>query len=340
MPKLAIIGLGLIGGSLGLALKRADLTNLEIAGFDAEWGVASRAKRLGVIDTEPRDLPSTVEGAALVVIATPISRVAEVFEKIAPSLGEGAVVTDTASTKRGVLEDAQRLLPERVSFVGGHPIAGKEHSGLDAAEAGLFEGRAWAMTPSLHATEKAIKAVENMILLTGAQPLVIDADEHDSYMAAVSHLPLVVSTALFSLALGSNAWEDLGMLAGPGFRDLTRLASTDHELSRDIIASNRDNVLHWLDRMIEELSTTRSLIADPERGDALAQLFESVRNARDEFIESPPVRAPRETGTRQSARDTFMSVMFGDLLMRGAKNMEKQFEDIEKRSKPKREERR
>jgi prephenate dehydrogenase len=337
MPKLAIIGLGLIGGSLGLALKRADLTNLEIAGFDAEWGVAQQARRLGVIDTEARDLPSAVEGAALVVVAAPISRVAEVFEAIAPALGEGAVVTDTASTKRGVLADAQRLLPERVSFVGGHPVAGKEHSGLDAAEAGLFDERAWAMTPSLHATEKAIKAVENMILLAGAQPLLIDADEHDSYMAAVSHLPLIISTALFSLALRSSAWEDLGMLAGPGFRDLTRLASTNPELSRDIIASNRDNVLHWLDRMIDELAGARDLIADPERGEALAQLFESVRNARNEFIESPPVRAPRETGARQSAREAFMSIMFGDFLMRGAKNVEKQIEDMEQRAKPKRE---
>lgn len=333
MPKLAIIGLGLIGGSLGLALKRAGLKNLEIAGFDAEWGVAPRAKRMDAIDTDARDLPSAVEGAALVVIATPISRVAEVFEKIAPSLGEGAVVTDTASAKRGVLRDAQRLLPEHVSFVGGHPVAGKEHSGLDAAEAGLFDGRAWAMTPSLDATDKAIKAVENMILLTGAQPLVIDADEHDSYMAAVSHLPLIVSTALFSLALGSNAWEDLALLAGPGFRDLTRLASTDPELSRDIIAANRDNVLHWLDRMIEELSSARRLIADEEQGAALADLFSNIQAARNKFIESPPVRAPREQQTdRTTTGERMLSFMVGDFLARKAKEIERTTREAEGRS--------
>jgi len=332
MVRLTIIGLGLIGGSLGLALKRAGLTNLEVAGFDIEWGVAPRARRNGVIDRDARDLESAVEGASLVVIATPISHVAKVLEAIAPLLGEQTVVTDTASTKRDIVHAAERLLPEGVSFVGGHPVAGKEHAGLDAADAALFDGRAWAVTPSVHATEKAIKTVENMIALAGAQPVLIDAAEHDSYMAALSHLPLVVSTALFSLAKSSSAWEDLAVLAGPGFRDITRLASTDPALSNDIVSTNRDNLLHWLDRMIEELRSARAMIADAEQGERLAAMFKSVQEARDAFIERPPVRkAPETEKERTSAGERFMSFMMGEYLMRGAKKAEEYIREREER---------
>src|SRR3972149_9825497 len=204
MPRLAIIGLGLIGGSLGLALKRAKLRDLEIAGFDLEWGVGGNARRKGVIDVESRSLAGVAEGAAVVVVATPISQIKGVFEEIAPSLGEGAVVTDTASTKLNVLRWAEELLPEHVSFVGGHPIAGKEMSGLEAADASLFEDRPWAVTPSVSASQSAISAVENMITLVGARPVLIDAAEHDSYLAAISHVPLVAAAALFSLAKDSR----------------------------------------------------------------------------------------------------------------------------------------
>lgn len=332
MVRLTIIGLGLIGGSLGLALKRAGLTNLEVAGFDVEWGVAPRARRSGAIDRDARDLASAVEGASLVVIATPIARVAEVLEVIAPLLGEQTVVTDTASTKRDIVHAAERLLPENVSFVGGHPVAGKEHSGLDAADAALFEGRAWAVTPSVHASERAIKTVENMIALAGAQPVLIDAAEHDSYMAALSHLPLVVSTALFSLAKSSSAWEDLAVLGGPGFRDMTRLASTDPELSRDIVSTNRDNLIHWLDRMIEELRGARAMIADAEQAERLAAMFKSVQEARDAFLEKPPVRqAPEPEKDRTSAGERFMSFMMGEYLMRGAKKAEEYIREREER---------
>jgi prephenate dehydrogenase len=331
MARLAIIGLGLIGGSLGLALKRAGLSNLEITGWDAEWGVGPRAKKRGAIDRDARDLASTVEGAALIVVATPISAVAEVLELIAPELEEGAVVTDTASTKREIVHTAERLLPDTVSFVGGHPIAGKEHSGLDAADASLFEGRSWAVTPSVHATDDAIKAVENMIAATGANPVLIDAAEHDSYMAAISHLPLIVSTALFSLARTSSAWEDLGLLAGPGFRDLTRLASTNPELSRDICATNGDNLVHWLDRMIEELRRARDLIAGDEAGQ-LSEIFKNMQEARNAFIEAPPVReAPRAEHDRMSAGERMLSFMMGEYAVRKVKEIEQSAREREER---------
>ncbi len=260
MPRVAIIGLGLIGGSIGLALKRAELPDLEIVGHDAEYGVNRRARKLGAIDKEAKRPADAVEGAALIIIATPILHVQSVFEAIAPVLGESAIVTDTASTKSDIMGWADELLPDDVSFVGGHPIAGKEIAGIDAADASLFEGHPWAIIPAMNASESAIKTVENFVSLTGAIPTLIDAEEHDSYLAAVSHLPLMLSTALFSLTSSSQAWPELAAVAGPGFRDTTRLASSSPSMSHDISLTNRQNLVHWLDRYMEELRSFRDLI--------------------------------------------------------------------------------
>ena len=323
MPRLAIIGLGLIGGSLGLALKRAQVGSLEIIGCDAEWGVAGRARKLGAIDREARSAAAAVEDAALVVVATPILAVANVFKEIAPALAEGAVVTDTASTKRDVLRWADELLPESVSFVGGHPIAGKEQSGLDAAEASLFEGRPWAITPSVRASEQAVGAVENLVAAVGARPVPIDAEEHDSYLAGVSHLPLLAATALFSLVSTSRAWPDLAALAGPGFRDTTRLASTSPDLSHDICLTNRENLLHWLDRFVEELRRLRGMLDDEARQAELVKTFASVQAARDAFLRELPARpGPQTEVERMSAGERMLSFMVGEYVVRRTKEIE------------------
>lgn len=323
MPRLAIIGLGLIGGSLCLALKRHQLEGLEVVGHDAEWGISGHARRMGAIDREARTPEAAVEGAAVVVIATPISQVRNVLQEIAPALGEGAVITDTASTKRDVLRWADELLPESASFVGGHPIAGKEHSGLDAADASLFQERPWAIIPSVRASERAIKTVENLIELAGAHPVPIDAEEHDSYLAAVSHLPLIAASALFSLASESQAWPDLGLVAGPGFRDTTRLASSNASLSHDICLTNRENLLHWLDRYVDELRRYRRLIADGETQEELYKAFLKVQTDRDAFLEKPPERPrPSQQVDTLSAGQRLLSFMVGEYLVRRTKEIE------------------
>ena len=326
MPRLAIVGLGLIGGSLGLALKRANLKGLEIVGFDLEYGTGGRARRKGVIDVESRSLAGVGEGAAVIVVATPIAQIKRVFEEIAPNLAEGAVVTDTASTKRDVMRWAKELLPERVSFVGGHPIAGKETSGLDAADASLFEGRPWAVVPTVHASQGAVNAVENMIELVGARPVLVDAEEHDSYLAAISHLPLVAAAALFSLAKDSQAWNDLGLLAGPGFRDTTRLASTNPALGHDIALTNRENMLHWIDRYIEELRRYRTLVADETQEDLYKTLLK-VQIDRDEFLQKPPERErPSSNVDSPSAGDRMLSFMMGEYFVKRTKDIERLME--------------
>ena len=327
MPRLAIIGLGLIGGSLGLALKRSKLKELEIVGQDRERGVAGQARKAGAIDTVKHTPADAVEGAAAVVVATPILQVRKVLEEIAPALGDGAVVTDTASTKRDVLRWADELLPDGVSFVGGHPIAGKEQSGFGAADAALFDGQPWALISSLRASEGAIRTVESLVALVGARSFQIDAEEHDSYMAAVSHLPLLVSTALFSLISGSHAWPELAAVAGQGFRDVTRLASGSAEMSHDISLTNRENLLHWIDRYGEELRRFRELIEESEDQEGLYEQFLKAQTSRDAFLVQPPDKpGPEREADLLSVGDQMMSLMMGEYLVRRRKELEELLE--------------
>jgi prephenate dehydrogenase len=340
MARIAIIGLGLIGGSLGLALKRANIANLEVAGYDEKG--TSRARKLAAIDREERSAARAVEGAALTVIAVPISQLRSVLEDIAPVLAEGAVVTDTASTKREVISWADELLPETVSFVGGHPIAGKETPGIDAAEAALFEGRPWAVIPSVRASEAAIQAVENLAKLVGARPVIVDAAEHDSYLAAVSHLPLLASTALFSLASSSSAWPELASLSGPGFRDTTRLASTSPELSHDIALTNRENVLHWLDRYMEELRRFRRLIEDGAQQEELFKAFATVQTTRDSFLRGLPTREESSSAAEVlSAGERISAFLMGEFAVRRTKEIQQMLEQRERAAEqPRRDDRR
>jgi len=280
--KVAIIGLGLIGGSLGLALKRAKVSGLEVVGYDVRREVRGKARRREAVDREASSPEEAVRGAALVVLATPIMALPGVMEAIAPHLAQGAVVTDTASTKAQVMEWARRLLPRHVGFVGGHPMAGKEAQGIDHAQADLFQGRAYCICPDPTAPPEAVALTVSMVRTVGARPLFIDPQEHDVLVAAISHVPLIASVALFRMVRNSPAWPDLASLAASGFRDVTRLASGDPQMGHDICLTNRDAILHWLDRLVEELSHLRDMVAhDPE---ALLQTFARTKLERDDFI--------------------------------------------------------
>jgi prephenate dehydrogenase len=319
--RIAIIGLGLIGGSLGLAIKGAGVGGLEVVGYSRRPGVRAKAQRLGAIDRVARDARSAVRDAALVIIATPVLAIRQVMEEVAPVLPEGCVVTDTGSTKAEVLRWAGEILPGHVDFVGGHPMAGKEQSGIEAADARLFADAAYCLVPHVNASERAINAVLGLVRLVGARPVFIDAEEHDSYVAAVSHLPLVLSVALFSLAHDSQAWADMAELASSGFRDLTRLASGDPNMSHDIFITNRERVIHWLDRMIGELSRYRELIRDKDE-----ELFKALARTqldRDAFLTSPPARrpSPAEQADILSSGERMASFLVGEQWVRRARDM-------------------
>jgi len=307
--RLTIIGTGLIGGSLGLALKAAGLENVEIVGHDKDRGAANQAQRVGAMDRAEHNLLRAVEGASMVIIATPVLAVREVMQEIAGELVEGAVVTDTASTKAQVMQWADELLPEGVSFVGGHPMAGKETPGIEQAEATLFAGKAYCICPSLKATDGAVNSVVGLTRLMGAEPLFVDAEEHDQYAAAVSHLPLLVSTALFTLLRSSPAWADLAPMASSGFRDITRLASGDPRMSHDICVTNREAAVHWLERMAGELHRLRDVLADA-RDEALLETFTKAQMERDSFLAQPPVRV-MEAATSTDARQELIHALVG-----------------------------
>jgi prephenate dehydrogenase len=321
MGRIAIIGLGLIGGSMGLALKRAEPVDTEVVGYDKDVDVGVRALKAGAIQTLARSLEEAVRDSNLLVVATPIISARKVLEDMAPYLKPGAVVTDTLSTKTQVLRWARQSLPAGVSFVGGHPMAGKESSGVQAAEESLFDGRPYCIVPSTDAAAGAVSAVVAVAQSIGAKPFFLDAEEHDAYAAAVSHVPLVASVALFNLARGSAAWPELAMMAGPGFHDLTRLASGDPGLGQDIAVTNRANLLHWLERYMGELRRLADLI-DSEEGETLFRALAETQFERDKFLESPPERqAPGSDVDIPSAQESMMDFVAGRLWRERAKEV-------------------
>jgi prephenate dehydrogenase len=331
MERITIIGLGLIGGSLGLALKAAKLTGIEIVGYDKDTPTAGDARRLRVVDKSESILQKAVRDARLVIIATPITAIRSVMEEIAGDLRENCVVTDTASTKAIVMEWASQLLPATVSFVGGHPMAGKETSGVQNAEAKLFAGKPYCIIPAPDASEGAVRVVTSIVQFIGARPLFIDAEEHDRYVAAVSHLPLVLSTALFTLVRGSPAWPELSSLASSGFLDVTRLASTDAELSHDICLTNREGVLHWLDRMVEELRRYRELLQEG-REEELFKNFARAQLDRDTYIAAgPPVRESVAAEELPTSGEQLAALLVGQRLVRRVKDIGKLLEEKEER---------
>ena len=321
MPKVSIIGLGLIGGSIGLALKRVATPDVLVVGYDRDSRVAQRAKNAGAVKQEVQLLQQAVDGADLIIVATPIVNMRVVFEEIAPYLKPGMIVTDTASTKTDVMSWARSILPAGVHFVGGHPMAGKESSGPQAAEETLFDGRPYCIVPAVDASGGAVRSVVGLASALGSQPFFLDAEEHDAYAAAISHLPLVSSLALFNLVQGSSSWPELANMAGPAFRDLTRLASGSPEMSHDIFLTNRSNVLHWIERYIAELQRLSDMISGDD-SESLFRMLVETQMERDTFIMSPPQREEAEASEIDipTATESFLNSMAGTLWRQRAKD--------------------
>jgi prephenate dehydrogenase len=327
VETLTIIGTGLIGGSIGLGLKAGKLSDIEIVGYDDDRAAMGDAKRMGAIDRTAPNLPEAVRSAKMVVIAVPPLAVRQVMEDITPHLVDGAVITDTSSTKTMSARWARELLPGNVSFVGGHPMAGKEQQGIKAAEATLFKDKAWVVTPSPMANEGAVRSVLGMVNIVGAEPLFVDAEEHDQYVAAISHLPLVMSAALFSLVRQSPSWDDIAPLAASGFRDMTRLASGEPRMAHDICASNGDAIAHWIDRYIVELQRYKDLMLENRKN--LFKTFSEVQIQRDAFMAGERPRRQPAVET-PSVKDAMGNMLLGGLL---SARMEKFEKDMERQSK-------
>ncbi|HEX6484647.1 MAG TPA: prephenate dehydrogenase/arogenate dehydrogenase family protein [Ktedonobacteraceae bacterium] len=277
MERIAVLGLGLIGGSLALAL-RADLAE-QIAGYDADLDATRRAMERNAITHLCVTAEEAVQQADMVILATPIRAMPELLMRIAPALKPGALVTDTASTKVQVVEWARTLLPLQVIFVGGHPMAGRESSGIDAAETGLFEGCTYCLTPTVHTPPDAVMRLRELVTRLAAHPLLLDAQQHDRLVAGISHLPFVVSSALVQMLSQDEGWSEMAQLAASGYRDISRLAAGSPAMYRDICSTNKEAIVDWLDSLIMHLAKLRSLIATGD--DSLENYFAQAKHVRD-----------------------------------------------------------
>ena len=286
MAKITIIGTGLIGTSLALALKEARIKNLELVGTDYDSSARSGAVKRKAFDRVENRLTPAVRDADIVIVATPIMAMQDLLSSIAPDLPEGCVVTDVGSSKKVVLDWAEEYLPRKVQFVGGHPMAGKETAGPETADGSLFKGKAYCIVPSPRADKNAVAEITNLAEAVGARPFFIGVDEHDSFVAAASHLPFLMSVALVSCASKSVNWEDIAQLASSGFHDMSRLAAGDPIMHRDICVSNPQPIVAWIDAYIRELYEMRNMLDDSDgpRGEELHQLFEDASNARARWL--------------------------------------------------------
>lgn len=232
-------GLGLIGGSLGRALTRA---GYDVIGLDRP-AVARRARAAGAVRSTARSLAEAVDAADVIVLAAPPRGNLALLRRLAPLARPGLVLTDVGSVKGPICAEAARL--GLGSFVGGHPLAGTEASGFGASRAGLFRGRAWMLCPS-HGEAGAERAVARVVRAVGARPVRIDPDRHDRALAFLSHLPQLVSWALMEAAAAEPSARRHLDAAGPGFRDMTRLASSPRALWREIVSENRREIARAL----------------------------------------------------------------------------------------------
>ena len=282
--RLCIIGVGLIGGSLARALRAAGFCR-EVVGGGRDPEHLQQAVELGVIDRFETDLAAAVAGADMVLVAVPLGAMQTVFSKIRDHLEDNAVLTDAGSAKGSVIEaviQAFGSVPDW--FVPGHPIAGTENSGVAASLPDLYHNRRVILTPLEHTAVSAIDRVCAMWEAAGAEVIEMDAVHHDAVLAATSHLPHVLAFTLVDSLARLGDREELFAYAAGGFRDFTRIASSDPVMWRDICLANGDAIQMLIDRFIEDLQALSRCVHEHD-GVRLLELFESAKQVRDAYIE-------------------------------------------------------
>ena len=282
--KIVIFGVGLIGGSFALALRKAHAVG-EVVGFGRSEATLQQARRLGILDRIGEDATREVADADLVLLATPVGQMAELMALIAPHLGARTLVTDGGSTKSDVVAAARANLGSRIAqFVPAHPIAGAEKSGAGAAQADLYQGRKVVLTPLQESSKDAVARVRQAWELCGAAVSELAPQQHDAVFAAVSHLPHLLSFALVHDLAQRDNRELLLSFAASGFRDFTRIAASSPEMWRDICLANREALLRELRSYIAELNQMDAAL---EAGDAerLEQTFRAARELRAGWTE-------------------------------------------------------
>lgn len=277
--QLGVIGCGLMGGSFALALKRAGLVK-RVIGYSKSPTTTEKAKRLGVIDETAESALLAVSGSDIVLMAVPVSASEATFRAIRHLVEPGVLLMDVGSTKRDVVDAARRVLKDRVrSFVPAHPIAGKEVSGVGHADASLYAGRQVIITPLPQTDADLVQKATDVWSAIGAQVLRMTAENHDAAFAAVSHLPHMLAFAFFSSVAKQPAGRDFLSLAGPGFRDFTRIAASDPEMWRDVLMANREEILKQSMRFRHTLDAMEHVMKSGN-AEALEDLIRNASEAR------------------------------------------------------------
>ena len=272
--RVAIIGLGLLGGSIGLALRQKKAAR-EIAGYDMGQGVNERACAIGAIDHAYSSLADVVHGAEVVILATPVGAMRSLLYDLASLVEPGTVVTDVASTKVQVLQWAEMYLPATVHFIGGHPMTGKEVSGVEVADALLFQRCIYCLTSTAHTSSQALSKVVALVEILDAYVYYLSPEDHDKQVASISHLPFIASSVLMNTIAHDTTWSNASLLAASGFRDMTRLAAGSPAMYHDICITNNEAITVLLEAYINELQQLRSDIAHES-----AQLYRTFDEAR------------------------------------------------------------
>jgi prephenate dehydrogenase len=279
--QLGVIGCGLMGGSFALALKRAGLVQ-QVVGYSKSPTTTELAKRMGVIDVVAESALRAVAGSDVVLISVPVAATEATFNAIRAGIRDGMLVMDVGSTKRDVVDTARRVLRDKnqiANFVPAHPIAGSEQSGVAHADATLYNGRQVILTPLTQTQPELLQKATDVWTAIGAQVLRMTPENHDAAFAAVSHLPHLLAFACFSAISGQPAGRDFLSLAGPGFRDFTRIAASDPAVWRDILLANREEVLKQSQRFRFALDALElAMLAG--NAQALEDMIRSASDAR------------------------------------------------------------
>ncbi len=265
-PKITIVELGLIGGSLGMAIRKKKLGR--VIGLTRDKEKAALAVKMKAVDYASTNIKGLIQDADIIFICYPIYLIIPEIQKIRQFLKPGTIVTDVGSTKGFIVKHAERLMPRGVFFVGGHPMAGKELTGIDVADADLFKGNKYILTKTPKTDPKALSTLKSLVTKIGAKPVILDPESHDEIVAGISHMPVAVAAALIESVSGAGKLsDDMKDLAASGFRDTTRIASGDPQLGSDMFTTNRSAVLSALKNFKKALAEIEKLVrqGDPDR---------------------------------------------------------------------------
>ena len=298
--KVCIIGLGLIGGSIGLAMKRSKISN-QIIGFARSNSTLERAIELGLVDKVKDNLEDAVNDCDLIILATPLSTFKKLVEEMSPFLKKDCIITDTGSAKLSVIEDLSDILPNNVEFIPGHPIAGTEESGPDAGFAELFDNRWCILTPTEENSSNAIDLVKEFWESIGSKVEIMDPLHHDKVLAITSHIPHLIAFNIVGTAnnLANVTEKEVVKYSAGGFRDFTRIAASDPKMWSDIFTYNSEAVLEMLELFSNDLAKLKAAVIKKD-SDLLFSNFEKTREVRKNIIDAGQEESDVDFGRKKS----------------------------------------